>query len=94
MRSNKQVEELRYMMVSSGAVSNSGIINLGGYSVRTFHISMTQEMYPVSTLVVWSLDPMGKMAVQQLTFPVFKAKVGYIKLCSSPSFFTFSSDFF
>ena len=63
---------MRYMLVSGGAVTNSGAIHLGSYSVRTFHLLLTKEMYPVSTLVVWCLDTQGILIAQHITFPVFE----------------------
>ena len=75
MSSNKHVTELRYMLVSSGAVTSSGTIQLGSYSVRTFHLPMSMEMYPVSTLVVWHVDSLGKLVSHHITFPVFSSKV-------------------
>ena len=75
MSSNKHVAELRYMLVSSGAVTKSGTIQLGSYSVRTFHLPMSIEMYPVSTLLVWHVDSLGKMVSHHITFPVFSSKV-------------------
>ena len=75
MSSNKHVAELRYMLVSSGTVTNSGTIHLGSYSVRTFHLPMTMEMYPVSNLVVWHVDSLGKLVSHHITFPVFSIKV-------------------
>ena len=72
MSSNNHVPELRYLLVSSGAVTNSGTIHLGSYSVRTFHLLLTKEMYPVSTLLVWCLDTHGRLITQHITFPVFE----------------------
>ena len=76
-------------MVSSGAVTRGGVISLGEYSVRTFHIIMTREMFPVSTLVLWSVDHLGHITSHQLTFPVYKSMVSHFMKASSLEFFLF-----
>ena len=76
-------------MVSSGAVTRGGVISLGEYSVRTFHIIMTREMFPVSTLVLWSVDLLGHITSHQLTFPVYKSMVSQFMKTSSLEFFLF-----
>ena len=78
MSSNNHVPELRYLLVSSGAVTNSGTIHLGSYSVRTFHLLLTKEMYPVSTLMVWCLDTHGRLIAQHITFPVFETPIKFM----------------
>ena len=72
MSSNKHVSDLRYVLVSSGAVTRSGVIHLGSYTVRTFHLTLDMVMYPVSTLVIWHVDTSGNMVTHRITFPVFQ----------------------
>ena len=70
--SNKHVSELKWLLVSSGHVTGSGSVDLQSWRTRSWHLALTTDMYPVSTLIVWHIDIRGKMLAEKLTFPVFQ----------------------
>ena len=72
VRSNKHVDGLNYVISNSGKMLESSTIKLAPYSMRTFHVLVTQEMAPVSSIMVWHVDSAGYVVVQSLHFPVEK----------------------
>ena len=44
MSSNVRVAEVRYLVLSSGAVVRSGLVQLGAYTVRSLPLPLTTDM--------------------------------------------------
>ena len=44
MSSNVRVAEVRYLVLSSGAVVRSGLVQLGAYTVRSLPLPLTPDM--------------------------------------------------
>ena len=74
VRSNKYVEHLNYVISNSGKVLESSSIRLAPYNMRTFHVLVTKEMAPLTTLLVWHMDSAGYVVAQSLPFPVDTSK--------------------
>ena len=74
VRSNKYVEHLNYVISNSGKVLESSSIRLAPYNMRTFHVLVTKEMAPLTTLLVWHMDRAGYVVAQSLPFPVDTSK--------------------
>lgn len=69
VQSNFYMESFNYVVMSKGIILTSGqeIMQEG---VRTFSVSVSAEMAPVATVLVWSAHRRGAVLADSLTFPV------------------------
>ncbi|XP_037909514.1 CD109 antigen [Hermetia illucens] len=69
IRSNFFIETFNYLIISKGIVLLNGqeTIHEG---TRTMAITLSSEMAPVSTIVVWKITTKGQIVVDSLSFPV------------------------
>lgn len=69
IRSNFHMESFHYLVMSKGIVLLTGQETVAE-GVRTMAITLSAEMAPVSTIVVWNIGRMGVITSDSLTFPV------------------------
>lgn len=69
VRTNFYIESFNYMVISKGIVLITGEERITSSS-RTMAISLSAEMAPVATIVVWHVGTYGEVIVDSLTFPV------------------------
>ncbi|XP_075980863.1 macroglobulin complement-related isoform X2 [Anticarsia gemmatalis] len=69
VQSNFYMEAFNYVVMSKGIILTSGQENMGE-GVHTFSVTVSAEMSPVATVVVWSADRRGHVLADSLTFPV------------------------
>ncbi|XP_037873449.1 CD109 antigen [Bombyx mori] len=69
VQSNFYIESFNYVVMSKGIILTSAqeIMQEG---VRTFAVTLSAEMAPVASVVVWSADRRGHVVADSLTFPV------------------------
>lgn len=69
VQSNYYIESFNYIVMSKGIVLVTGeeIMNT---QVRTMAISLSAEMAPVATIVIWHVGMYGEVTADSLTFPV------------------------
>ncbi|XP_049876767.1 CD109 antigen [Pectinophora gossypiella] len=69
VQANFHMEYFNYVVMSKGIILTSAqeIMKEG---VRTFAVTLSAEMAPVSSCVVWSADRSGHVLADSLTFPV------------------------
>lgn len=71
VRSNYFVEQFSYLVVSKGMVLLSGHEVMQSSSIRTMAISLSAEMAPAATVIVFDvLKREGRIIADSLTFPV------------------------
>ncbi|CAB3251025.1 unnamed protein product [Arctia plantaginis] len=69
VQSNFYMEYFNYVVMSKGIILTSGQENMQE-GVRTFAVTVSAEMAPVATALVWSADRRGAVLADSLTFPV------------------------
>ncbi|XP_058448423.1 CD109 antigen [Malaya genurostris] len=69
VQSNFFIKDFHYIVMSKGIVLITGQEILSG-GVRTMSITLSAEMAPVATIVVWHIGRYGKVIADSLTFPV------------------------
>ncbi|KAF8787021.1 CD109 antigen-like [Argiope bruennichi] len=69
VRANYYVETFSYVLVSKGIILLAGQETMSS-SIKTFAVSLSPEMAPTSTIVVYSVAREGEVVVDSLTFPV------------------------
>lgn len=69
VRANYFVDSFSYVVVSKGMVLMTGTEVMSA-SIKTFAISLSPEMAPASTIVVYDITKGGEVTVDSLTFPV------------------------
>lgn len=69
VQTNFFVKSFNYMLMSKGIVLLSGQEEMNE-GIRTMAITLSAEMAPVSTFVVWHIGNMGLIVADTLTFPV------------------------
>ncbi|GIZ00393.1 CD109 antigen [Caerostris extrusa] len=69
VRANYFVENFSYVLVSKGIILLAGQETMSA-SIKTFAVSLSPEMAPTSTIVVYSVAREGEVVVDSLTFPV------------------------
>ncbi|RZF39262.1 hypothetical protein LSTR_LSTR016933 [Laodelphax striatellus] len=63
------METFNYIIMSKGIILLAGQENMQR-SIRTFAISLSADMAPVATIVVYSIERFGDVIADSLTFPV------------------------
>lgn len=69
IRSNYIVDKYNYIIVSKGNILVTGDQIMEDY-VSTIAVTLSAEMAPVSTVVVWHIGRYGDVTADSLTFPV------------------------
>ncbi|XP_055588563.1 CD109 antigen-like [Uranotaenia lowii] len=69
VQSNFYIKDFHYIVMSKGIVLVTGNEIMSG-GVRTLSITLSAEMAPVATVVVWHIGRYGKVIADSLTFPV------------------------
>lgn len=69
VQSNFYIKDFHYIVMSKGIVLVTGQEIISG-GVRTLSITLSAEMAPTATIVVWHIGRYGKVIADSLTFPV------------------------
>ncbi|XP_073953212.1 macroglobulin complement-related isoform X2 [Choristoneura fumiferana] len=69
VQSNFYIESFNYVVMSKGIILTSAQENMQE-GVRTFAVTLSAEMAPVATIVVWCVERHGRVLADSLTFPV------------------------
>ncbi|CAH0551728.1 unnamed protein product [Brassicogethes aeneus] len=69
IRSNYFIEKFNYLIIAKGIILLTGDQDMNDF-VSTMSISLSAEMAPVATMVVWHVGRYGDITVDSLTFPV------------------------
>ncbi|XP_053614245.1 CD109 antigen [Plodia interpunctella] len=69
VQSNFYMESFNYVVLSKGIILTSAQ-EIMPEGVRTFAVTVSAEMAPVSTIVVWCTERRGHVLADSLTFPV------------------------
>ena len=69
VRTNFYAESFNYIVLSKGIILLTGT-QLSSPTVTTFSITLSAEMAPVATIVVYHVAKYGEVVADSLTFPV------------------------
>uniref|UniRef100_A0A182NU17 TEP1-F n=1 Tax=Anopheles dirus TaxID=7168 RepID=A0A182NU17_9DIPT len=69
VQSNFYTLDFHYLVMSKGIILVTGHENMKG-GVKTMGITLSAEMAPAATIVVWHIGRYGKLLADSLTFPV------------------------
>lgn len=69
VQSNFFMETFNYIVMSKGIILLAGQENMQN-TIRTFAITLSAEMAPVATVVVYNIDRRSEVVADSLTFPV------------------------
>uniref|UniRef100_A0A1Q3G198 Putative alpha-macroglobulin n=1 Tax=Culex tarsalis TaxID=7177 RepID=A0A1Q3G198_CULTA len=69
VQSNLFIKDFHYIVMSKGIVLVTGQEIISG-GVRTMSVTMSAEMAPAATIVVWHIGRYGRVIADSLTFPV------------------------
>ncbi|CAG9805498.1 unnamed protein product [Chironomus riparius] len=69
IESNFFMETFQYMLMSKGMILSTGIESYKD-GVKTMSITLSAEMAPVATMVVWNIGQFGHIVADSITFPV------------------------
>jgi CD109 antigen len=69
IESNFFMETFQYMVMSKGMILTNGVEAFKD-GVRTMSITLSAEMAPVATMVVWNIGARGNIVADSVTFPV------------------------
>lgn len=69
VQANYYIEQFNYMVISKGIVLVTGEETTHS-EVRTIAISLSAEMAPIATIVIWHVGSYGEVTADSLTFPV------------------------
>uniref|UniRef100_W4VRF5 Putative alpha-macroglobulin n=1 Tax=Corethrella appendiculata TaxID=1370023 RepID=W4VRF5_9DIPT len=69
IQSNFFMDAFHYLVMSKGIILVTGQENMNS-GIRTMSITLSAEMAPVATVVVWHIGRYGKIVADSLTFPV------------------------
>ncbi|EFA07485.1 CD109 antigen [Tribolium castaneum] len=69
IKSNFFIRKFNYMIVAKGIVLVSSDQDMFDY-ISTMAVTLSAEMAPVATIIVWHLGQYGEVTVDSLTFPV------------------------
>lgn len=68
VQNNFFMESFGYIIMSKGIILLAGQENIN--SIRTFAVTLSNEMAPAATIVVYSVGRYGDIVADSLTFPV------------------------
>lgn len=63
------MEAFNYVIMAKGTILLAGQENMQD-SIRTFAVSLSAEMAPIATVVVYNIERTGVVVADSLTFPV------------------------
>jgi CD109 antigen len=69
IESNFFMETFQYMVMSKGIILTNGVEAFKD-GVRTMSVTLSAEMAPVATMVVWNIGAFGQIVADTVTFPV------------------------
>uniref|UniRef100_A0A2M4B942 TEP1-F n=1 Tax=Anopheles marajoara TaxID=58244 RepID=A0A2M4B942_9DIPT len=69
VQGNFYLKQFDYLVMSKGIILITGHENMDG-GVKTMSITLSAEMAPAATIVVWHIGRYGKLLADSLTFPV------------------------
>lgn len=69
IESNFFLESFQYMVMSKGAILMTGVESFKD-GVKTMSVTLSAEMAPVATMVVWNIGQFGQIVADSITFPV------------------------
>uniref|UniRef100_A0A1B6D127 TEP1-F n=1 Tax=Clastoptera arizonana TaxID=38151 RepID=A0A1B6D127_9HEMI len=69
VESNFYMETFNYVIMAKGTILLAGQENMQD-SIRTFAVSLSAEMAPIATVVVYNIELSGNVVADSLTFPV------------------------
>lgn len=69
IRANYYIEKFNYLIISKGSVLLTGDEVMES-SICTMAVTLSAEMAPVATIVVWHVERNGDVTADSLTFPV------------------------
>lgn len=69
IESNFFMETFQYMVMSKGIILMTGVEAFKD-GVRTMSVTLSAEMAPVATMVVWNIGQFGQIVADSVTFPV------------------------
>lgn len=69
IRANYYIEKFNYLVISKGIVLLTGDEVMES-SICTMAVTLSAEMAPVATIVVWHVERNGDITADSLTFPV------------------------
>lgn len=69
IESNFFMETFQYMVMSKGIILTNGVEAFKD-GVRTMSVTLSAEMAPVATMVVWNIGQFGRIVADSITFPV------------------------
>lgn len=69
IESNFFMETFQYMVMSKGIILMTGVEAFKD-GVRTMAVTLSAEMAPVATMVVWNIGQSGQIVADSITFPV------------------------
>ncbi|XP_035917578.1 CD109 antigen [Anopheles stephensi] len=69
VQSNFYIKDFDYLVMSKGIILVTGHENMKG-GIKTMAITLSAEMAPAATIVVWHIGRYGKLLTDSLTFPV------------------------
>lgn len=88
IRSNYYVDKFNYLIIAKGIILLAGDQDMKDY-VYTMAVTLSAEMAPIATVVIWHTRKYGDITADSLTFPVngiSRNKVVYLH--SNLTFFT------
>jgi CD109 antigen len=69
IESNFFMEEFHYLVISKGTILLTGQESIR-HGLKTMSLTLSAEMAPVATIVVWHVGQFGQVVADTLTFPV------------------------
>lgn len=69
IRSNYFIDRFNYLIISKGIILVNGDETMEDF-VHSMSITLSAEMAPIATIVVWHVGRYGDVTVDSLTFPV------------------------
>jgi CD109 antigen len=69
IESNFHMETFQYLVMSKGIILTNGVESFQD-GVKTMSITLSAEMAPVATMVVWNIGIKGQIVADSITFPV------------------------
>jgi len=76
------MDRFTFLIMSKGIILLSGSENMDA-TIRTFAISVSPEMAPAATIVVYHVSKYNEVVADSLTFPVNGISRNNVSLCSA-----------
>ncbi|CAO1404502.1 unnamed protein product [Diamesa hyperborea] len=69
IESNFFMETFHYMVMAKGTILLTGVETIK-HGIKTMSVTLSAEMAPVATMVVWNVGQFGQIVADTITFPV------------------------